>query len=785
MPKPTSRNLTYDVLRAAAILRIFLWHGTGWVALTWIPAIPIMFYLSGRFMATTCERVGVTAAVRRRIWRLMGPYWLFAGIAVGVMYLYGGWRLPNMYEAVAWVFPIHTPAGAPWQGGWVVEPLWYIRTYTWILLTAVITYVVVRRWAMRGTLVMAVGAWIFAAWAGRNFWAVQDYLLGSVCFMAGLQAGRAGRSMHKGGILMAAVGIAGVFVAGDFTSWNVNENHGLQLSLGLLFVAGIETWTLRREGRTSRNHDLDYIPNSPIRRAVASINDRSLSIYLWHSPLIGLSYLLVSRVLQGWMVVAGALVVAALAVFIVVVLVGWVEDLGAGRAVSWSAVRDAAIAGAAGLVLVSAIVSNTTAANVSALPPIPSQAPPAAGAFADGVRGAGLVLDPQAADNIWWMPHLEETSDIGDGGASESEESLDKTPETVDGDKVSNEVDPFVPDRNEAEVSEKTTAAPALTPIGTWPSLGEEDPVSKEVVESLIREWILENKRGGVEVALVQPGKRRLTTAVDSDGSVVAVREEIPLASITKTFTAALLLRAVDSGLLDINQPIGELKVAPWFTLSHELTVAQIMSHRSGLVNYTETSTWAADWRDIDGWESALRASMKDGLRSTPGTVVSYSSTNYIVAGLVAAQLYGLDIEDLIERDLLNPLRLDTAEVGRPVPGSPGTGTGNMRANIQDVARWGVALWRDKAVLGPRGNQWLHQIDPSSMIGYGSFAWCPCRGGGTQLRWSSIGANGAEATVRYYPALDLVIAMRLPGGVDMVAEELILDIVAAIGKTGA
>lgn len=120
--------------------------------------------------------------------------------------------------------------------------------------------------------------------------------------------------------------------------------------------------------------------------------------------------------------------------------------------------------------------------------------------------------------------------------------------------------------------------------------------------------------------------------------------------------------------------------------------------------------------------------------------------------------------------------------VARYRVGGPGTGTGNMYASVTDVARWGMALWRNQEVLGARGNEHLRNIDPLTMLGSGSFAWCPCRLSEDGLQWSSIGANGAEATVRYYPGIDLVVAMRIPGGMDVRGEKLLASIVNIVHK---
>jgi CubicO group peptidase (beta-lactamase class C family) len=52
------------------------------------------------------------------------------------------------------------------------------------------------------------------------------------------------------------------------------------------------------------------------------------------------------------------------------------------------------------------------------------------------------------------------------------------------------------------------------------------------------------------------------------------------IGSVTKTFTAVLVLQARDDGLLDLDQPIGELLEVP----AHgDATVRRLLSHTAGL----------------------------------------------------------------------------------------------------------------------------------------------------------------------------------------------------------
>jgi CubicO group peptidase (beta-lactamase class C family) len=297
------------------------------------------------------------------------------------------------------------------------------------------------------------------------------------------------------------------------------------------------------------------------------------------------------------------------------------------------------------------------------------------------------------------------------------------------------------------------------------------------LIDEAIARWLRNKPTDGVEIAVLTPGRYRYARGYSADGAPTKNADQIPIHSITKTFTAALILRAVEDGRIRLEDRLGTLTVAPWFTVAEQVTVGQLLSHKSGIVTYTDTKTFKDDWQKIDGWEPALRGAQDAGLAFTPGSKQIYSSTNFIVLGLLAAQIYGLEIEKLIERDLLGPLNLDRTSIARPYPGSPGTGTGNMSAHITDLTRWANAMWREKTVLGAAGNQLTTYVDPVNMLGYGNFAYCPCTKQNGKTIPAAIGGNGAEATMRYYPGIDTIIVLRTPvNGPTKGVEELVTEI---------
>jgi hypothetical protein len=85
-------------------------------------------------------------------------------------------------------------------------------------------------------------------------------------------------------------------------------------------------------------------------------------------------------------------------------------------------------------------------------------------------------------------------------------------------------------------------------------------------------------------------------------------------------------------------------------------------------------------------------------------------------------------------------------------------------------------MWRDKNVLGPVGNQLALYVDPVNLLGYGNFAFCPCRKDGKRTVPAAYGGNGAEATMRYYSTVDTVVVLRTPSGSPAGVDELIAEI---------
>ncbi|WP_433273518.1 serine hydrolase domain-containing protein [Pseudonocardia xinjiangensis] len=125
------------------------------------------------------------------------------------------------------------------------------------------------------------------------------------------------------------------------------------------------------------------------------------------------------------------------------------------------------------------------------------------------------------------------------------------------------------------------------------------------------------------------------------------------LASVTKPVVGLVVMALVESGDLSLEQTLGGLLPGYATGDKADLTVAQLMTHTSGLPGATPL------WR-THSTRSALLAAIRDTpLPAAPGTRVEYSSQGFILLGLVA-ETVGRRPLDVLVRDLV------TAVVGMP-----------------------------------------------------------------------------------------------------------------------
>ncbi|MFF5025123.1 serine hydrolase domain-containing protein [Streptomyces collinus] len=176
-------------------------------------------------------------------------------------------------------------------------------------------------------------------------------------------------------------------------------------------------------------------------------------------------------------------------------------------------------------------------------------------------------------------------------------------------------------------------------------------------------------------------------TADAATGAPFTADTAVPLGSVTKIGTAAVVLLLADDGDLDLDEPaaglVPELRPLPRVSARH------LLSHTAGLPTGPDSDSAA-------GTTAARYLSAVCTARNAlfpPGTGFSYSNAGYVAAGRLVSEVTGMTWQEALRALLLEPLGIVPAFLGDAAPARPvatghalNTATGLVRPAHQNLA---------------------------------------------------------------------------------------------------
>ncbi|GAA2222187.1 serine hydrolase domain-containing protein [Streptomyces indiaensis] len=245
-----------------------------------------------------------------------------------------------------------------------------------------------------------------------------------------------------------------------------------------------------------------------------------------------------------------------------------------------------------------------------------------------------------------------------------------------------------------------------------------------------------EGRTPSLVAAVVRDGTTVWTGARTSvEGHAPDENVQYRIGSITKTFTAVLVLRLRDEGALALEDPLE--KHLPGTGVG-EATIAELLAHTGGLPAETPGPWWERSPGD-------LRPELADvlgdrPLLTPPGRRFHYSNPGYALLGALIEKLRGASWEEVLRREVLEPLGLRRTSV-RPV--APHAGG------------WAVHPWAD--VMLPEPVEDLGRMAPAGQL------WST---GGDLARFAAFLLNGDERVLR----ADSLREMRTPAAAHEAAD---------------
>lgn len=198
-------------------------------------------------------------------------------------------------------------------------------------------------------------------------------------------------------------------------------------------------------------------------------------------------------------------------------------------------------------------------------------------------------------------------------------------------------------------------------------------------VERLVDELVAApNGPAGMTVAIRHGGVDRVVVGGSRDGSAdsaaaMTATTSHDLASVTKVFTTAALVRLVGAGALRLDDRVASYVAAFDSPDKRHVTIAHLLEHRAGLWEWWPLYLAAPSATEPGGDPAAVAAALP--LRYPPGQGRHYSDLGFVVLGSVVATVTGTPFDRAVDELVLAPLGLDSARFGAPVDAEVATGS--------------------------------------------------------------------------------------------------------------
>lgn len=220
-------------------------------------------------------------------------------------------------------------------------------------------------------------------------------------------------------------------------------------------------------------------------------------------------------------------------------------------------------------------------------------------------------------------------------------------------------------------------------------------PATRRALLHRIATAQVEGRAPSLVAAVARGGKTVWAGARTSvDGHAPDENVQYRIGSITKTFTAVLVLRLRDEGVLDLADPLE--KHLPGTEVG-EASIAELLAHTSGLAAEAPEPWW-------ERTPGALRPELTDVLGERPfrhpvGRRHHYSNPGYALLGALVEEVRGAPWEEVLRREVLDPLGLRRTSARPLAPHAGG---------------WAVHPWAD--VLMPEPTEDLGRMAAAGQL---------------------------------------------------------------------
>jgi CubicO group peptidase (beta-lactamase class C family) len=268
------------------------------------------------------------------------------------------------------------------------------------------------------------------------------------------------------------------------------------------------------------------------------------------------------------------------------------------------------------------------------------------------------------------------------------------------------------------------------------------------------------------------------------------------LGSITKQFTATLILQLVDQGKVKLDGKISDYLPDYRKDIGDKVTVHQLLNHTSGIPSYTGMPGFFQDVsRNPFKVEDFVKKYASNDLEFEPGSKFSYNNSGYFLLGAIIEKVSGKSYEQVLKENVFEPLGMKNSGydhfdtlIEKRATGYQKTANGffnapyldmsipyaagSLYSTVEDLYLWDQALYTDR-VLPAQTKQVMFKPHLSNYA-YGWSVRNARFDPKVQVITHNGGINGFSTTIIRFPTeKNLIVMLDNTGqGLDRLSEEL-------------
>lgn len=251
------------------------------------------------------------------------------------------------------------------------------------------------------------------------------------------------------------------------------------------------------------------------------------------------------------------------------------------------------------------------------------------------------------------------------------------------------------------------------------------------------------------------------------------------IGSVTKTLTAAAMVQLKRDGLIsDFNHTLNEFDVE--FPYGDQITIAQLLSHQSGIPDYQfvveDAYNQGATLDEEDIYDVITDMISENCLNFEPGSGKQYSNSNFLIAALLVQELSQMSYHEYMQQNIFIPLGMtdtykgnnsidvdthaegyENGSIHSTYPMAIAFGVGDFSSTPNNMETWTNAVKTNWFTEAEKAEIFAQNV-PSGFVDFG-LGWFTTQEGDTTMYWHGGDINGYWSMIGFIPEYDATMVL--------------------------